>query len=70
MDCHLRSVAIMIEVTSRHTESTHVNPDYSRMPAVTQHSLTQFSQFKISLRIPETVAAIATNKTLICTAQT
>ena len=34
MDRHLRSVAIMIEVTSRHMECTHFNPDYSRMPAV------------------------------------
>ena len=34
MDCHLRSVAIMIEVTSRHTECTNFNFDYSWMPAV------------------------------------
>ena len=31
MDRHLRSVAIMIEVTSRHTECTHFNLDYSQM---------------------------------------
>ena len=30
---HLRSVAIMIEVTSRHMECTHFNLDYSQMPA-------------------------------------
>ena len=34
MDRHLRSVAIMIEVTSRHMECTHFNPNYSRMPVV------------------------------------
>ena len=34
MDRHLRSVAIMTEVTSRHMECTHSNADYSRMPAV------------------------------------
>ena len=33
---HLGSVAIMIEVTSRHTECTQFNLDYSRMPAVAQ----------------------------------
>ena len=37
MDCHLRSVAITIEVTSRHTEYTHFNLDYSRIPAVALH---------------------------------
>ena len=31
MDRHLRSLAIMIEVTSRHTKCTHFNLDYSRM---------------------------------------
>ena len=31
---HLRSVAIMIELTSRHTECTYFNSDYSQMPAV------------------------------------
>ena len=36
MDRHLRSVAIMIEVTSRHMECTHFNSDYCRMPAVAQ----------------------------------
>ena len=34
MDRHLRSVYITIEMTSRHMECTHVNLDYSRMPAV------------------------------------
>ena len=34
MDRHLRSVAIMIEVTSHHMECTHFNLDYSQMPAV------------------------------------
>ena len=34
MECHLRRVTIMIEVTSRHPEWTHFNLDYSRMPAV------------------------------------
>ena len=34
MDRHLHSLAIMIEVTSRHTECTHFNLDYSRMPPV------------------------------------
>ena len=36
MERHLRSVAIMIEVISRHMECTHFNLDYSRMPAVAQ----------------------------------
>ena len=31
---HLCSVAIMIEVTSRHLECIHFNSDYSQMPAV------------------------------------
>ena len=35
MDGNLRSVAIMIKVTSRHRKCTHFNLDYSRMPAVT-----------------------------------
>ena len=34
MDRHLRYVAIMIEVTSRHMECTHFNLDYRQMPAV------------------------------------
>ena len=34
MDRHLRSVAIMIEVTSRHLECTHFYSDCSQMPAV------------------------------------
>ena len=34
MDRHLRSVAIVIEVTSRHMECTRFNLDYSRIPAV------------------------------------
>ena len=34
MDRYLRSVAIVIEVTSRHMECTHFNLDYSQMPAV------------------------------------
>ena len=34
MDRHLRSVAIMIEVTSRHMECTYFNSNYNRMPAV------------------------------------
>ena len=34
MDRHLRSVAIMIDVTSRQMECAHFNSDYSRMPAV------------------------------------
>ena len=34
MDRHLRSLAIVIEVTSHHTECTHFNLDYSQMPAV------------------------------------
>ena len=33
-DRHLRSVAIMIEVTSRHMECTRFKLDYSRMLAV------------------------------------
>ena len=33
----MRSVAIMIEVTSRHTEFTHFNSDYSQMSAVALH---------------------------------
>ena len=37
MDRHLRLVAIMIEVTSRHAKCTHFNLDYSRMPAVARH---------------------------------
>ena len=36
MDRHLRSVAIMIEVTSRHMVCTHFNLDYSQMAAVAQ----------------------------------
>ena len=36
MDRHLRSVAIMIEVTSHHTEFTDFNSDYSQTPAVAQ----------------------------------
>ena len=36
----MRSVAIMIEVTSCHMECTHFNLDYSRMPAVALHMLT------------------------------
>ena len=39
MDCQLRSVAIMIEVTSCHTEYTRLNLDYSQMPALALHSL-------------------------------
>ena len=35
---HLRSVDIMIEVTSRHMECTHFNLDYSQMPAVAQQA--------------------------------
>ena len=35
-DRHLRSVAIMTEVTSRRMECTHINLEYSRMPAVAQ----------------------------------
>ena len=31
---HLRSVAIMIEVTSCLTECTHVNSDYNQMPVI------------------------------------
>ena len=34
MERHLRSVAIMIEVTSLHMECTHFNLDCSQMPAV------------------------------------
>ena len=34
MERHLCSVAIMIEVTSRHTECTHYNSNNSQMPAV------------------------------------
>ena len=34
MDCHLRSVAIMVDVTSRQMDCTHCKLDYSRMPAV------------------------------------
>ena len=37
MDRHLRSVAIMIEVTSWHMKCTHFNLNYSRMPAIAQH---------------------------------
>ena len=37
MDRHLRSVAIMIEVTSRHMECTHLNSNYSGMLAVALH---------------------------------
>ena len=36
MDRHLRSVAIMIEVTNRHMECTHFNLDYSQMSAIAQ----------------------------------
>ena len=36
MDRHLYLVTIMIEVTSRHMECTHFNPDNSQMPAVAQ----------------------------------
>ena len=43
---HLRSVAIMIEVTSRHMECTHVNLDYSRMPAVAQQFLSHINVSK------------------------
>ena len=31
---HLRSAAIVIEVTSRHTECTHFNLDFSRMSVI------------------------------------
>ena len=34
MECHLRSVAIMIEVTSRHMECTYFNLNSGQMPAV------------------------------------
>ena len=34
VDCHLCPLAIMIEVTTRHTECTHFHLDYSRLPAV------------------------------------
>ena len=37
MDRHLRSTAVMIEVTGRHMECTHFNLDYSQIPAVAQH---------------------------------
>ena len=49
MERHLHTVAIMIEVTSRHTECTHFN--YSLMPAV-------------SLRCYEADANIVTDKKL------
>ena len=34
MDRHLRSVTIMIKVSSRHMQCTHFKPSNSRMPAV------------------------------------
>ena len=34
MECHLHSVAIMTEMTSRHMECTHFNLDYSQISAV------------------------------------
>ena len=37
MDRHLPPVAIKIKVTSRPTECTHFNLDYSLMPAIAQH---------------------------------
>ena len=36
MDRHLRSVAIIIEVTSRYLECTYFHLDHSQMPAVAQ----------------------------------
>ena len=36
MDRNLRSVAIMIEVASRHIECAHFNSDYSQIPSVAQ----------------------------------
>ena len=36
MDCHLRSVTTMTEVTSRHMKCTHFNLDYNRMPGIAQ----------------------------------
>ena len=36
MDCHLRLVGIMIEMTSRCMRCTRFNSDYSQMPAVAQ----------------------------------
>ena len=59
MNHHLRPVAIMIEVTSRHMECTHFNLDYNRMPAIALqleckmillelHTITFWSQEKSS----------------------
>ena len=38
MDRHLRSVTIMMEATSRHTECTHFNLNLSRKPALRYNS--------------------------------
>ena len=42
---HLRLVAIMIEVSSRHTKCANFNPDYSQMPAVALHQPEDFKLF-------------------------
>ena len=47
MDRHLRSIAIMIEVTSRHVEYTHFDLDCSRMTAVAQQSVQRNSRILI-----------------------
>ena len=45
MGRHLRLVAIMIEVTSRHKECTHFNSNYRRMPVVVLQLCSNLSNF-------------------------
>ena len=43
VDCYLRSVAIRIEVTSRHIKCTYFDLDYSRMLALALRLIYMFS---------------------------
>ena len=49
MDRRLRSVAILIEVTSRRMECTHLNVNYSWTPAVVQQRYSTLVHDKMSV---------------------
>ena len=55
MDRHLRSAAIMIEVTGRQTESTPFNQYYSQMPAVARQQYVQSAAKYIKNKNKKTV---------------
>ena len=46
MDRNLRSVVIMLEVTSRHTECTHSDLVYSQIPVVALQLCSNLSNYK------------------------